>query len=129
MAVRDGHVGPSALGIGIIVRNAEKRKSRAIIVDMGIHDGYIHANKTERTKPRRRKIPMILTTKAIDVRLSWDDGRHAAYRIEVDVSNPHKHLQRHIWTMVDGSGIVENWIIGAQLSARDLESGRFAHIT
>lgn len=71
---------------------------------------------------------MIYTTKTVDVRLSWDDGRHVAYRIETDISNPYKHLQRHIWTMVDSSEIVEKWIIGAQLDAKDLASGRYAPV-
>lgn len=34
----------------------------------------------------------------------------AAYRIEIDISEPLRPLQRHIWTRADGSVDEEAWI-------------------
>ena len=34
----------------------------------------------------------------------------ASYRIEVDATEPHRPMQRHIWTRDDGTVEVEQWI-------------------
>lgn len=39
------------------------------------------------------------------------EGRHGvAYRIEIDLTQPQRPMQRHIWVMADGSERPDAWI-------------------
>lgn len=47
---------------------------------------------------------------------------YAAYRIEMDLTNPHAPLQRHIWTHDDGRIEAEGWIRSSgHMTAAELE--------
>lgn len=43
-----------------------------------------------------------------------------SYRIEMDLTNPQRPMQRHIWSMEDGSVDVRNWIYAGQRTEADL---------
>ncbi len=40
----------------------------------------------------------------------WSASSIAGYQIEVDLSDRHRPLQRHIWTKRDGAVDAEEWI-------------------
>ena len=51
----------------------------------------------------------------------WSLGR---YRIEVDLTDPRRILQRHVWTAQDGRVRIEDWIhIGGVSADRLLQAG------
>lgn len=51
-----------------------------------------------------------------------------SYHIEIDMTDPARPLQRHVWTHDDGSVHCEEWIPGPRWSFADLERLRFKRV-
>lgn len=55
----------------------------------------------------------IFTSPEVDVskKPEWTDSDVRSYRIELDITAPERPLQRHIWTLKDGTVDAEDWIL------------------
>jgi hypothetical protein len=57
--------------------------------------------------------------------IAYSHYGNVSYRIELDLSNPHRHMQRHIWTRETGEVEAQDWIDAGRISERDLERGKY----
>lgn len=63
--------------------------------------------------------------------IPWKSGDYgiASYRIEVDITDKHHPLQRHIWTYASGEVRKDEWIRGISDTPEQLIASGFTRVT